>query len=174
MRKNDLNPGMVVEKRDGRKRLLVITPNDLNLVMVDFTDGILCDYLKNYDNNLNYIHSLIAMTTAQDIVKVYKDYTLKEVLWKREERPLLTETEKTILKNIDPMYKYIARDLRINGSLYVYEGKPRKAEDCTMWINTVGNMDNINVFKHMFNFIKPDDKKPYSIAYLLGESDVNE
>lgn len=172
MKKNDLNPGMVIEKRDGRKRLLVITPNYLNLVMVDFTDGILCDYLKNYDNNLNCIHSLTAIPAAQDIVKVYKDYTCQEVLWEREERPVLTETEKTILRNIDPMYKYIARDGGHEGLVWIYPTKPRK--NTCGWSDGGGLYEHLKLFNHLFKFVKWEDEQPYSIAYLLGESEVNE
>ena len=94
-------------------------------------------------------------------MKVYKDYTCKELLWERKEKPQLTEDEKVILRNLPKHYEWIARD--IDGCLYVYASKPKKG--ITMW-----ESDGLPMitFDHLFEFIKWEDDEPYSIEELLG------
>lgn len=79
----------------------------------------------------------------------------------------MTKTEYTILKNIDEQYQWIARD--INVSLYVYKNKPFK--DGNVW-GCVEGFVRIEVFEHLFQFIKFKDKEPYNIQELLNNCEV--
>lgn len=74
----------------------------------------------------------------------------------------ITFAEKIILENIDPEFKYIARDC--NNSLYVYSNKPWKGE--RVWFYN-GKAAYLNVFDHLFKFIRHEDNEPYYIPDIL-------
>lgn len=154
MTKEDLKYGNVVETREGCKYLYHIK-NQTKFLNLDcdgflWTDGF-DENLKFYDDDLNEF----------DIMKVYKDYTCKELLWERKEKPKLNEDEKAILKVLlNEKYNWIARDK--NDWLYVYASKPKKG--ITIWENTGSPM---MPFVHLFQFIKWEDEEPYSIEDLL-------
>ena len=160
MNKTDLKYGNVVETRNCGKYLF--TYHDEEDIFVDLNgDGYY--YFSSLNFNNNYKNSDIV------IMKVYKDYTLKELLWERKEKPKLTDDEKVILRNIDKDYKWIARDR--GKYLYVYENMPFKSE--CMWY-AKGDLTNLHIFKHLFRFIQWEDKKPYLIEDLLKGDDENE
>ena len=153
MKKSDLKYGNVVETREGIKYLYHWKNSDkfLNLEYDAFL------WIRNFDENLKCIDDLNEL----DIMKVYKDYTCKELLWERKETPKLTEDEKAILKVLlKEKYKWIARDK--NGCLYVYASKPEKV--ITIW---EGSGLPMMPFNHLFQFIKWEDDEPYSIEELL-------
>ena len=154
MKKSDLEYGNVVETREGIKYLYHCKNSDEFLNLDD--DGFL--WIHDFDENLKCTDDVNEL----DIMKVYKDYTLTELLWERKETPKLTEDEKVILRNVPKQYKWIARD--IDGCLYVYESKPKKG--ITMW-----ESDGLPMipFDHLFQFIQWEDEEPYSIEELLGE-----
>ena len=155
MKKSDLKYGNVVETREGIKYLYHCKNSD-KFLNLDY-DAFL--WIRNFDENLKCINDLNEL----DIMKVYKDYTCKELLWERKEKPKLNEDEKAILKVLlNEKYKWIARDK--NDWLYVYASKPKKG--ITIWENTGSPM---MPFVHLFNFIKWEDEEPYSIEELLGE-----
>ena len=155
MKKNDLEHGNVVETREGIK-YLYHCKNSEQFLNLDY-DGFL--WIRDFDKNLKSSDGL----NAFDIMKVYKDYTCKELLWERKEKQKLNEDEKAILKVLlNEKYKWIARDK--NDWLYVYASKPKKG--ITIWENTGSPM---MPFVHLFNFIKWEDEEPYSIEGLLGE-----
>ena len=157
MKKSDLNIGNVVELRNGDKLLFFFCFPEEILVNLK---GRQCRTLYSYHDNLTATDDFIEL----DIMKVYKDYTCKELLWERKEKekqkPELTEDEKVILKNFPKHYEWIARD--INGHLYIYASKPKKG--LTIWVGTGLPMVS---FDHLFRFIKYEDKEPYSIEELL-------
>ena len=154
MKKSDLKYGNVVETREGIKYLYHCKNSD-KFLNLDH-DGFL--WIHDFDENLN----IIDCDNGLDIMKVYKDYTLTELLWERKEtKP--TEDEKVILRNLPKEYKWIARDK--NGCLYVYASKPKKG--ITMWEDSSGLP--MFPFYHLFQFIKWEDKEPYLIEELLGE-----
>lgn len=159
MKKSDLEFGNVVELRKGDKLLVFYSLSGEKLISL-----IGCGYtmMDSYHENLKDIDGL----NEFDIMKVYKDYTCKELLWERKEKPQLNEDEKAILKVLlNEKYKWIARDK--NDWLYVYASKPKKG--ITIWENTGSPM---MPFIHLFNFIKWEDDEPYSIEDLLeGEND---
>ena len=155
MKKSDLEYGNVVELRNGDKYLynFVTGYKLLNLT----TCG---GYLELYHFN----EDLTNCCNLFDVMKVYKDYTLTELLWERkdEPKPKLTEDEKVILKNLPKEYKWIARDK--SGLIFLCSKKPSKCD--YSWI---GYNDIAFPFYHLFQFIKWEDDEPYLIEDLLGE-----
>ena len=155
MKKSDLRYGNVVETREGIKYLYHCKNSD-KFLNLDY-DGFL--WIRHFDENLKCFNDLSEL----DIMKVYNDYTCKELLWERKEKPQLNEDEKAILKVLlKEKYKWIARDK--NGCLYVYASKPEKV--ITIW---EGSGLPMMPFNHLFQFIKWEDEEPYSIEELLGE-----
>ena len=153
MKKSDLEYGNVVELRNGYKYFVYLYHQK---ALIKLNDGA-------WINLINYREDLIDIDGDEefDIMKVYKDYTLTELLWERKEKPQLTEDEKAILKVLlSEKYKWIARDK--NDWLYVYASKPKKG--ITIWENTGSPM---MPFVHLFNFIQWEDEEPYSIEDLL-------
>ena len=151
MIKSELECENVVELRNGNKYLFFDNKLLINL------KGIGCRALNNWCEDLTSADGY----TEFDIMKVYKNYTCKELLWERKE-PKLTEDEKVILRNVPYDYKWIARD--IDGCLYVYASKPKKG--ITMW-----ESDGLPMipFDHLFQFTTWEDNEPYLIEELLGE-----
>ena len=150
MKKSELECGNVVELRNGLKFLFL----DRHKSLVELT-GVGCTDIDYYDENL----TRSSRQESYDIMKVYKDYTCKELLWERKE-PKLTEDEKVILRNLPKKYKWIARDK--NGVIYLYSGRPLKSD---FWLNCSESIKL--VFPHLFQFIKWEDEEPYSIEDLL-------
>ena len=160
MKKSDLKYGNVVEIRNGSKYLyigdnvnLIFKTDFLRLDREDF-DLLVSHYQNDFTyNNRNLQHL--------DIMKVYKDYTCKELLWERKEKPQLNEDEKAILRNVPKHYKWIARDKC--GTICVFIDKPHKSG-----LGWGGNFFEVLVlFSHLFQFIKWEDEEPYSIEELL-------
>lgn len=155
MKKSDLEYGNVVETRMGDKYFVYHRYPEKALIRLNISEYITLD---SYYEDLTDINGFIEF----DIMKVYKDYTCKELLWERKGKPKLTEDEKAILRNLPKEYKWIARD--IDGCLYVYASKPKKG--ITMW-----ESDGLPMipFDHLFQFIQWEDDEPYLIEDLLGE-----
>jgi len=169
MKKSDLKTGMLVEKRNGTKSL-VLKDTEKGDILIS-KDG-WCE-LDDYDENLKFgLQSFSHM----DIMKVYElDLQYKaatrywdeydKVLWERKEKekPTLTDAEKAILESLDKKYKYIARDE--SDELYVYREKPHKT-DC-IWDNTHLSFKELELFAHLFQFVKWEDDEPYKIEDLI-------
>ena len=154
MKKSDLKYGNVVETREGIKYLYHCKNSD-KFLNLDY-DGFL--WIRNFDENLN----IIDCDNGLDIMKVYKDYTCKELLWERKEKPQLNEDEKVILRSLPKEYKWIARDL--SGMVYIFIERPEKGQ--AIWY---GCGQPMIPFYHLFQFIQWEDEEPYSIEELLGE-----
>ena len=156
MKKSDLRYGNVVETREGIKYLYHWKNSD-KFLNLDY-DGFL--WIRNFDENLKCFDDLneLADLNELDIMKVYKDYTCKELLWERKD-PKITEDEKVILRNVPQYYKWIARDG--NGVVCLYPDKPHKSK--TIW----DSYGTLFPFHHLFQFIKWEDEEPYSIEKLL-------
>ena len=156
MKKSDLKYGNVVELRNGDNLLLCRWWTMNGGELIDLSGNgytIPCIYYCEDLTNINGFENL-------DIMKVYKDYTFKELLWERKETPQLTENEKAILRNVPKKYKYIARDK--SGLIFLFSKKPSKCD--YSWI---GYNDIAFPFSHLFQFIKWEDEEPYSIEELL-------
>ena len=153
MNKSDLEHGNVVELRNGDRLLFSWGLKKDKLIDLKGRGYTTLGY---HDEDLKYSNGFKGL----DIMKVYKDYTCKELLWERKEKPKLTEDEKAILRNLPKHYEWIARD--IDGHLYIYASKPKKG--LTIWVDAGLPMVS---FDHLFQFIKWEDDKPYSIKELL-------
>ena len=155
MKKSDLERGNVVELRNGLKFLFLGRHKSL----VELT-GVGCTDIDYYDENL----TRSSRNENYDIMKVYKDYTLTELLWERKDelkpKAKLTEDEKIILRNVPKEYKWIARNL--SGMVYIFTERPEKGQ--AIWYGCGRPMIP---FYHLFNFIKWEDEEPYSIEELL-------
>ena len=97
MQKKDLKYGNVVETRNGGRYICIeyfkndlIDLNGKNQVSLDYYKE---NLIRKYDSEIDRF---------LDIMKVYKDYTLQELLWERKEKKeeLLTQEEKDYLKAI--------------------------------------------------------------------------
>lgn len=77
----------------------------------------------------------------------------------------LTDVERTILKNVDEEYKYIARDK--NRKIFVYRKKPYKKDRCDNWVTDTSVYYRDFPFTSMFDFISFEDDEPYLIDDLL-------
>ena len=155
MKKSDLECGNVVEVRNGRKYFVYhsCTGKALTSLITGWSVG-----FDAYNENLTYSNDFIDF----DIMKVYKDYTCKELLWERKEKPQLNENEKVILRSLPKDYKWIARDL--SGMVYIFIERPEKGQ--AIWY---GCRRPMIPFYHLFQFIEWEDEEPYSIEKLLGE-----
>ena len=153
MKKSDLRYGDIVEVRNGVK--YVVYHNGSEKALVSLISG-WCVGLDEYNENLTSADGY----TNFDIMKVYNDYTCKELMWERQEKPQPTEDEKVILRNVPKKYKYIARDK--SGLIFLFSKKPSKCD--YSWI---GYNDIAFPFGHLFQFIKWEDEEPYSIEELL-------
>ena len=153
MKKSDLEYGNVVELRNGQK--YVVYHSGYEKALVSLLNGWGTD-IDFYNENLTYSYGI----TGFDIMKVYKDYTCKELLWERKEIPQLTEDEKVILRNVPKEYKWIARDL--SGLVYMFIERPEKGQ--AIWY---GCGQPVIPFYHLFQFIEWEDEEPYSIEDLL-------
>ena len=153
MIKSELECGNVVELRNGLKFLFL----DRHKSLVELT-GVGCTDIDYYDENL----TRSSRQESDDIIKVYKDYTCKELIWERKEaKP--TEDEKVILRNLPKKYKWIARDKC--GTIWAFIDKPHKSG-----LGWCGNFFGALVlFEHLFQFIKWEDEEPYLIEELLGK-----
>ena len=156
MNKSDLKDGNVVELRNGDFYVLANIYNEYILI------ALTSKYHFNFDAYYTDLTQACGFETL-DIVKVYKDYTCKKLLWERKEKPQpkLTEDEKAILRNVPQYYKWIARDG--NGVVCLYPDKPHKSK--TIW----DSYGALFPFHHLFQFIKWEDDEPYLIEELLGK-----
>lgn len=153
MKIENLKPGNVVEFKSGNRYLVCDSNPSLLLYRLD---GLYCFYIDE--------------TKLQNIIKVYKDYTLRIVLWKHKEKFALTKNEKVILESIMREYNWITRDKR--DCLYVHTSKPVKVED--YWRQPFSPIDfgtRLEIFDHLFKFIKWEDEEPHLIEDLLKEEE---
>jgi hypothetical protein len=92
----------------------------------------------------------------------------KEKIIKLPKKPILTEDEKAILRNLPKEYKWIARD-KHEDNLCIFLDKPRKREGMGLkqWVGF--NASRFDLFNHLFQFIKWEDEEPYNIEELLEE-----
>ena len=154
MKKSDLKYGNVVKLRNGYKYFVYLYHQK---ALIRLNDGEWIN-LISYREDLTDIDGDVEF----DIMKVYKDYTLTELLWERKEKPKLTEDEKVILRNLPRCYKWIARDG--DDMVYLYTQEPVKEKSVGGWCGLGGSAIQ---FGHLFQFIKWEDDEPYSIEELL-------
>ncbi len=159
MRKSDLQNGMVVEFRNGQRGMIV---NDFITSLSD------CLMLATFQDNLKH-----KFNNNFDIIKIYninKARTLQyifnhlQLIWERQLEVQLTEQEINILSNLEPQYKYIARDLK--GALWIYEEKPEKNTDWHAWESN-GIALPLQAFEHLFTSVQFENEYPVNINNIL-------
>ena len=165
MKKSDLKSGMLVEYRNGYKRMI------MSHNLVD-ENGRIVSNLSVYNEELcsiGYLGKELDIMKVYDVYKGGFDFECKHrnLLWERKETPKLSHAELTILENIDKKYKYIARDE--DNSLYLHLIKPIKEEKYSIWSMSEGDeFICIDQYKHLFTFVTWEDEKPRCIKELLS------
>ena len=155
-----LELGNVIVLRNGHKFVYHYSGGAFSL------DGKLTchDVSKAFDENYENIDP----SGEYDIIRIYSDYTLTTVIWERDDEPKITEDERAILRNLPKKWKYIARDE--DSSLWLFDDyKPYKAKTSPKWLGNIG--EPLNLFRHLFQFIKWEDEEPYLISDLLEEEE---
>ena len=159
MKKEDLKFGNIIELRDG-SRYMKTCIEEYEFVICDniCVTSTLIFPLNEFDDDLK------GSSRKFDIMKVYEDYTLKKVLWERKEFVVSTD-EKTILRILPKQFKWIARSYE--NTLLLYEEKPQKTR--YYWESSLGDVENLMAFNHLFEYIKWEDELPTLIEDLLKE-----
>lgn len=164
--KNDLEFGMVIVTRGmGFGLISSSQESGIKFNVTNMKSGNIMMDSSSLNETLIHKPSWCTLNMdAFDIMKVYSDYTMTELLWERKEIKL-TEAEKTILGNLRCGINYIARDK--DGRLYVYDGKPSKRDD--IWSGD--NTHSLScIFPNTFlSFITWEDEEPYLISDLLKD-----
>lgn len=76
-----------------------------------------------------------------------------------------SKEEKTILRNLDKKWKWIARDE--NGLLCIYTHRPIKYSE--NYLRSEGSWNNFGLYENLFQSIQWTDDEPVEIAKVIGE-----
>lgn len=169
MKKSDLKNGMIVECRNSNLYIVI-----KNFEVCKYTyDGIFLPYpnvcsfdfpnhFDEYNDNLLVIDSVM---DGHDIMKIYHRENISSnkmvLLWERKEIKL-TDDEKAILRNLPKEYEWIVRDS--SKTISVHAEEPTKG--IGFW-HSRSKIAILELFEHLFLFIKWEDEKPYNIKELL-------
>lgn len=78
-----------------------------------------------------------------------------------------SEDEKTILRNLDKKWKWIARDE--DGKLFLFTDKPKKDNNSWQLVNFKTSYTPLKIFEFLFQSIQWTDDEPVEIAKVIGE-----
>ena len=157
MRKEDLQNGMIVKLKDGRK---YIVQNEKLIHEYSYCE------LDGYKDNLTSV-----ISSEFDIVEIYKTVDLKspkyffhdeylELIWERPARKNFSATELSVLKNINPKWKWLEKDF--DGDMTLYSCKPRKNNN-NWFVSNWYEEECFGGFEHLFECISSDDREPLYI-----------
>ena len=128
-----------------------------------------CDELLNLGYDPNCYFTKHIMKEKCESKNSCAECSKAFIKWLNEEyrKPIaISADEKVILRNLPEEFKYIARDS--NTDIFIYKTKPTKK--LSAWINTItSNIAPLNLYNHLFQFVKWEDDEPYSIEELLKE-----
>lgn len=131
--------------------------------------------VKVYDDMVGGLMLIVHLEDKHVYTTPYsKGYVAMEKLfeWLEEEykEPIkLSDDEKAILRSIPKEFKWICRDEGDKG-LYVYTEKPSRDNICKLWYVKEPEYGRpLELFKHLFQFIKWEDEEPYNIEELLKD-----
>lgn len=116
-----------------------------------FVEGNTCVFKKKFILK-GHCHNRLACYECDKLTKKWLEEEYKEPI-------KLSKDEYIILKNIDKKYQWIARD--IDDDLYLYQ-------------QNGDNFTCINMFNHLFQFVKWEDKESTNIQELLNNCEVIE
>lgn len=172
MKKRDLKDLMVIEVRDrpgGENRYIVkgeslMRPNGW-YTLECYEENLINKSFRNLD--IVKVYDIISFNTGLN--SLISDDNL-ELIWKRKETPTLTKDEKTILRNLDKKWKYIARDnLDANDKLYLFEEEPVRVKDYYYYPNG-GNRRLFDVYNNKVFQSITLEASPLLIEDLIDES----
>ena len=143
-------------KQKFAKEILDVAWNGSKIAMIHENHPICCDDIYCCDDCLFY-------KSDEDCRPFIKEWMESEYI----EKPTITSKEKAFLDLLLPKWKYLARDE--DEKLYAFDLKPSKSE-VSWYIKkaSICSYYNIseNLFGSMFDFIKWEDEKPWSIEKL--------
>lgn len=82
-----------------------------------------------------------------------------------------TEDEKTITRNINKKYKWIARNK--SGSLVIFTRKPIKREK-SWCVDRIDELNSITEFEHIFKSIRWEDDNPVLIKDIYDPQIISD
>lgn len=170
--KNDLQVNDIVTVRDGERYMIYKIKGDL--IGVSSND---CFYVGKgaacWDDDMIH-HSAYSLDMMKVQRPVYphqlqtRSWDTAPVIWERKEVSLLSEAEYHILKNLSTQWKSIARDEE--GELLLYDEKPGKYNG--RW-RLRSNNTALDIYNHLFPFVKWEDDEAWEIAKLLERYEEN-
>ena len=116
-------------------------------------------------NNDSYICNVMEKTCGQS-TGVCEQCTLDWLKQEHKEKSKLSDAERDILENTSQIYKWIARDKC--GTLHLFTQNPHK-DNFGRWVINSGCFERLNIFNHLFQFIKWEDTEAYNIEELLKQ-----
>lgn len=122
----------------------------------------------DFDTYIGCEHCVFKEACADRDCKVIycPDCRINWLQQEHKEKIKLSDAERVILENIDKKYKWIARDYT-DDEVCVYTDKPYKNTNKN-WVNdSINEVFDLEVFNHLFQFIKWEDEQPYNIEELL-------
>lgn len=131
-----------------------------------YTEALVEAFEKGFDNYCD--ETVCHLCDFKKLCSMKKD-ELMAYLNSEVPENLLTDDEYIILKNLNKQWKWIARDMDLFLCLYTF--KPTKKTNS--WIEENKAYKSINLFNHLFQFIKWSDDEPYEIEKLLATYEEN-
>lgn len=164
MKKSDLRSGMIVEYRDGIKRLVVnddLIGDDGHLSLSNYNDDLKHDEYSDLD-----IIKVYRYKRVRSFSYLLKDDNLELISERKEQKIQLTKEQIKILKALKTLgFNWIARDK--DDDLYAYNTKPKKL----IYSWSIGSSATLLDFLTVeFDFIKWSDDEPTNIDELLKEN----
>lgn len=162
--KDDLHNNDIVILKNNDACMLFNRNGELCLESEDYQRMLkLSDYNDKLENNHEEYH-IVKIKRPTQLTDFVRGYWRKvPTIWAR--RPILSESEYHILKNVDPIYKFITRDK--HKQLYLYKKMPEKAEN--IWNTDSKSNFRLEIYEHIFEFIKWEDDEPYLIQDLVKD-----
>lgn len=164
--KENLQEHDIIILRDKNIFMLYKFNNNLHLVSRINSFSTIADYnddLKNQKCSYSDIIEIKRPSHPQQFVQC--NWQNAPTIWKRQEKPILSNEEYIVLKNVNNIYSYIVRSA--DESLYLYDAKPKKSNNHWSSKNDWGAY--FPMYVHLFKFIKWEGNEPYFIPKLLKE-----
>lgn len=162
---NWLKSGLVFKARNKQLYLVVGEFDIVNLKNGQpINRKIINGYSHKDINNVKKYNNII--NKEFDIIEVYEDYTLNNLLWHRKEISMST-VEKEICITIPKGLDWIARDE--SGELWAFTEKPVKDLESGTWStkNTKAFCCSLNMFSNKFQFVKWEDENPINFREYM-------
>jgi len=144
MKKSGLEDGDKIIYRNGWERIIK-GDSLLNSTMTEKLS------LTNVGESLKEFAS---RDSSIDVMKVYRPKDIQrfeyELIYERREVPNLIVPERNILENVNPSYKWIARNE--DGELRLYKDEPFRHGEHDEWVS-MGGSYALGLFNHLYQFV---------------------